>query len=173
MPRRLAVGNAQDLVQAERDIRDRIGEQHLDFAAMAAVSNIYRAANAIRHHMEQKVLADEDLSWAAFTVLFVLWIWGDQQTRDLAVEAGVTKGTLTGVLKTLEKRGLARRRGHDADGRLVLVSLEARGREVIERLFPAFNEGEALVIASLTEREKYHLASLLRAIIRTVEEEKD
>jgi MarR family transcriptional regulator, organic hydroperoxide resistance regulator len=173
MPRRLAVGNAQDLVQAERDIRERIGGQHLDFAAMAAVSNIYRAANAIRHHMEQKVLADEDLSWAAFTVLFVLWIWGDQQTRHLAAEAGVTKGTLTGVLKTLEKRGLARRRGHDADGRLVLVSLEARGREVIERLFPAFNEGEALVSASLTEREKYHLASLLRAIIRTVEEEKD
>ena len=72
---------------------------------MAAVSNIYRAANAIRNHMEQKVLADEDLSWAAFTVLFVLWIWGDQQTRHLAAEAGVTKGTLTGVLKTLEKRG--------------------------------------------------------------------
>ena len=102
MPRRFAVGNAQDLVQAERDIRARIGEQELDFAAMAAVSNIYRAANAIRHHMEQKVLADEDLSWAAFTVLFVLWIWGDQQTRHLADEAGVTKGTLTGVLKTLE-----------------------------------------------------------------------
>ena len=72
MPRRLAIGNAQDLVQAERDIRDRIGGQHLDFAAMAAVSNIYRAANAIRHHMEQQVLAEEDLSWAAFTVLFVL-----------------------------------------------------------------------------------------------------
>jgi MarR family transcriptional regulator, organic hydroperoxide resistance regulator len=171
MPRRLAVGNAQDLVQAERDIRDRIGGQHLDFAAMAAVSNIYRAANAIRHHMEQQVLAEEDLSWAAFTVLFVLWIWGEQQTRHLAAEAGVTKGTLTGVLKTLEKRGLARRRGHDADGRLVLVFLEPKGREVIERLFPAFNTGEAMVSAGLTEREKHHLASLLRTIIRTVEEE--
>jgi MarR family transcriptional regulator, organic hydroperoxide resistance regulator len=171
MPRRLAIGNAQDLVRAERDIRDRIGGQQLDFAAMAAVSNIYRAANAIRHQMEQKVLAEEDLSWAAFTVLFVLWIWGDQQTRYLAAEAGVTKGTLTGVLKTLEKRGLARRRGHDRDGRLVLVSLEPNGREVIERLFPAFNAGEAMVSASLTEREKNQLASLLRKIIRTVEEE--
>jgi MarR family transcriptional regulator, organic hydroperoxide resistance regulator len=173
MPRRLAVGNAQDLVQAERDIRDRIGEQDLDFAAMAAVSNIYRAANVIRHQMEQKVLAEEDLSWAAFTVLFVLWIWGEQQTRHLAAEAGVTKGTLTGVLKTLEKRGLAQRRGHDADGRLVLVALEPKGRDVIERLFPAFNAGEAMVSASLTEREKTQLASLLRKIIRTVEEEAD
>ena len=162
MPRRFAIGSAQDLVQAERDIRARVGDSELDFAAMAAVSNIYRAANAIRNHMEQKVLADEDLSWAAFTVLFVLWIWGDQQTRHLAAEAGVTKGTLTGVLKTLEKRGLARRRGHDADGRLVLVSLEPKGQDVIERLFPAFNRGEAQVSTGLTGREKDQLASLLR-----------
>jgi MarR family transcriptional regulator, organic hydroperoxide resistance regulator len=83
----------------------------------------------------------------------------------------VTKGTLTGVLKTLEKRGLARRRGHDEDGRLVLVSLEPAGRDVIERLFPAFNAGEALVSASLSEREKNQLATLLRTIIRTVEDE--
>ena len=134
MPRRLAAGTASDLVRAEHDIRQRIGDQPLDFAAMAAVSNIYRAANVIRNHMERKVLAGEDLSWAAFRVLFVLWIWGDQQTRYLADEAGVTKGTLTGVLKTLEKRGLARRRTHAGDGRLVLVSLEPTGLGVIERL---------------------------------------
>jgi DNA-binding MarR family transcriptional regulator len=170
MPRRLAAGTARDLVRAERDIRGRIGDQPLDFAAMAAVSNIYRAANVIRNHMERKVLADEDLSWAAFTVMFVLWIWGDQQTRHLAAEAGVTKGTLTGVLKTLEKRGLARRRAHEADGRLVLAGLEPKGVAVIERLFPAFNMGEAFVSASLTEPEKQQLASLLRKIIRSVED---
>jgi MarR family transcriptional regulator, organic hydroperoxide resistance regulator len=170
MPRRLAAGNARDLVQAERDIRGRIGDQPLDFAAMAAVSNIYRAANVIRNQVERTVLAGEDLSWAAFTVLFVLWIWGDQQTRHLAEEAGVTKGTLTGVLKTLEKRGLARRRAHHDDSRLVLVSLEPKGLGVIERLFPAFNMGEAAVSAALTEPEKAQLASLLRKIIRSVEE---
>ena len=169
MPRRFAIGSAQDLVQAERDIRARIGDSELDFAAMAAVSNIYRAANVIRNHMERKVLADEDLSWAAFTVLFVLWIWGEQQTRDLAAEAGVTKGTLTGVLKTLEKRGLARRRAHESDGRLVLVSLEPKGRGVIERLFPAFNAGETLVSSGLSDEEKTQLAALLRKIIRSVE----
>jgi len=170
MPRRLAAGSARDLVQAERDIRSRIGDHELDFAAMAAVSNIYRAANVIRNQMERSVLAGEDLSWAAFTVLFVLWIWGDQQTRYLAEEAGVTKGTLTGVLKTLEKRGLARRRGHEGDGRLVLVGLEPKGLGVIERLFPAFNLGETTVSSALTEPEKEQLAALLRKIIRSVEE---
>jgi MarR family transcriptional regulator, organic hydroperoxide resistance regulator len=169
MSQRLAAGSPSDLVRAERDIRARIGDQPLDFAAMAAVSNIYRAANVIRNHMERKVLADEDLSWAAFTVMFVLWIWGEQQTRHLAAEAGVTKGTLTGVLKTLEKRGLASRRAHDADGRLVLVGLEPQGLAVIERLFPAFNRGEASVSNSLTEPEKRQLASLLHKIMRAIE----
>jgi len=75
------------------------------------------------------------------------------------------------VLKTLEKRGLARRRGHEADGRLVLVSLEPKGREVIERLFPAFNRGEAQVSAGLSGADKDQLASLLRTVIRTVEDQ--
>ena len=87
----------------------------------------------------------------------------------LAAEAGVTKGTLTGVLKTLEKRDLVRRRAHQGDGRLVLVSLQPQGQEVIERLFPAFNAGETLVSSGLTDDEKTQLAALLRKIIRTVE----
>ena len=170
MPGRLTARNAADLVQAERDIRSRIGAQHLDFAAMAAVSNIYRAANIICNYMEREVLAEEDLSWAAFTVLFVLWIWGEQQTRHLAAEAGVTKGTLTGVLNTLEKRRLIRRRAHAEDGRLVLVSLEPKGQAVVEQMFPAFNMGETFVSACLTEREKNQLAALLRRIIRCVDD---
>src|SRR5215469_5712041 len=170
MPRLFAIGTDQDLVQAERDIRKRIGDAELDFAAMAAVSNIYRAANAIRYRLERDVLAAENLSWGAFTVLFVLWIWGDQQTRHLAAEAGVTKGTVTGLLKTLEQRGLVRRGAHDEDGRLVLVSLEPRGRDVIENLFPAFNMGEATVSSCLNQEEKEQLAFLLRKVIISMEE---
>src|SRR5437899_12706767 len=62
MPRRLAASNASDLVRAERDIRERIGDHRLDFAAMAAVANIYRAANVIRNHMERKGRADHELA---------------------------------------------------------------------------------------------------------------
>ena len=41
---------------------------------------------------------------------------------------------------------------------------------MIERLFPVFNMGEARVSAALTEPEKNQLASLLRKIIRSVED---
>jgi DNA-binding MarR family transcriptional regulator len=157
-----------ELVQAERDVRSRIGDQPFDFESMAAISNIYRAANVVRNHMEQKVLADYDLSWGAFTVMFVLWIWGEQETRHLAAESGVTKGTLTGVLKTLERRGFVRRDAHPVDGRLVVVRLEPAGREAICDLFPRFNREEAFASSNLTPEERTRLAALLRVIIRTV-----
>ena len=46
-------------MQAERDIRARVGGEALDFAATAAVSNIYRAANVIRNRLERQILAGE------------------------------------------------------------------------------------------------------------------
>lgn len=169
MTSRFVSEDPAELVQAERDVRATIGDHAFDFEAMAVISNIYRAANVVRNHMEQKVLCDYELSWGAFTVLFVLWIWGDQETRHLAAEAGVTKGTLTGVLKTLEARGFVRRRPHDADRRLVVVHLEPAGRQAIEDLFPRFNQQEVFASSNLGPEDRDRLAALLRVVIRTVQ----
>jgi hypothetical protein len=96
MSKRIASSKASTVSSAERDIRSRLSGQELDFTAMSAVSNIYRSGSAVRNHMERSVLSDYDLSWVAFTVLWVLWIWGEQETGHVAAETGVTKGTLTG-----------------------------------------------------------------------------
>ena len=72
---------------------------------MAAVANVFRSASAARGYLERTVLADVGLSFTAFTVMWVLWVWGEMETRDLAVDAGITKGTLTGVVGTLERHG--------------------------------------------------------------------
>ncbi|MFV1990453.1 MAG: MarR family winged helix-turn-helix transcriptional regulator [Acidimicrobiales bacterium] len=170
MAKALTSHKEQDLNRAESDILSRLGNESFDFGALAAVSNIYRAATTIRNHMEQTVLNSHDLSWGAFTVLWVLWIWGDQETRHLASEAGVTKGTLTGIVKTLEKRGLVQRSSHDEDRRLVVVSLTRKGTATISKLFPEFNRHEGIVTASLTESQRDELAGCLRTIIRTVED---
>ena len=74
---------------------------------MAAVANVFRVASAARSHLERTVLAGVGLSFTAFTVMWVLWVWGEMESRELAIDAGVTKGTLTGVVGTLEGRGLS------------------------------------------------------------------
>jgi DNA-binding MarR family transcriptional regulator len=169
MTRRLTTHHEADLVTAERDIRDRIGDRGLDASAMSSISNIYRAATVIRNHMEQTVLADYELSWGGFTVLFVLWIWGPQETRHLAEEAGVSKGTLTGLIATLAKRGLVSRSAHAADGRLAVIALTDKGMSTIETVFPQFNAQETAAASALSNREQEQLAASLRKIIRTLD----
>jgi len=97
------------LLDVERDVQARLGDQPLDFASLDAISNIYRAAVAVRRRAERNVLAEHGLSFGGFTILWVLWVWNEMETARLAEECGLAKGTLTGMLTTLEKRDPRRR----------------------------------------------------------------
>ena len=169
MPRAFAVGD-DELVEAARLIRDRMAELDLDLLSLAAVSNVFRAATAVRNHMERDVLRRHELSWSAFTVLFVLRIWGSQESRQLADEAGISGGTLTGVLDTLERKGLVKRRAVPQDRRRVEVVLTPSGTKVVDEVMPAFNRQEALVTEGLSDNEMATLARLLRKVLQTTEE---
>ncbi|MDH2903695.1 MAG: MarR family winged helix-turn-helix transcriptional regulator [Actinomycetota bacterium] len=164
MSRRISSPTPEEVLQAEADIRQRLEDRDFDFLAMSAVSNVYRAGTAVRNHMERTVLADFDLSWVAFTVLWVLWIWGAQETGHVAQEAGVTKGTLTGVMKTLQGQRLIKRTPHRDDRRRVSISLSAKGQRLISELFPAFNQHEVAAVSALSAAEQHELARLLRKV---------
>jgi MarR family transcriptional regulator, organic hydroperoxide resistance regulator len=157
------------LDETEREVSERLVGLPIDMGAMAAVSNLYRAAGAIRNHFERSVLAPHDLTWTGWVVLWVVWIWTDVETRHVAAEAGISKGTLTGVATTLESRGLLARRTHPQDARRVLVSLTPAGRRLMTKLFPLFNAQEAFVIRGLSQRETQVLTTALRKIVMGLE----
>jgi len=117
------------------------------------------------------VLAAHQLGWSAFVVLFVLRVWGAKESNEVAAEAGITGGTLTGVLNTLERRGLVKRKPHPTDGRRLVVSPTARGRRTIDSIMPVFNEHEKIVTAGMTDADRAQLSSLLRTILRTLDAE--
>jgi DNA-binding MarR family transcriptional regulator len=158
-----------DQVRQEPDVEARLGGLPVDPHSLAAISNVFRVANAVRLHMERRVLGADGISWTGFVVLSVLWVWGEQEARHLAAECGVSKATLTGVVSTLEGRELVARRRDADDGRLVIVKLTPTGRRMIRRLFPRFNEHEALVVSRLGTDEQDHLAHLLREVLLAVE----
>jgi DNA-binding MarR family transcriptional regulator len=157
-----------DLLPAERKVLETLGDLPLDFRAMAAVSNLFRASAAVRRHMERRVLATDRLSWTSFVVLWVLWVWGDLESRDLAAAVGISRPTSTGVVTTLERRGYVQRKRNTLDGRMVRVSLTPEGLKKIETLFPRFNEEEVTVTERLTPGHQEQLASMLRTMLRTV-----
>jgi DNA-binding MarR family transcriptional regulator len=158
-----------ELLPAERKVLERLGHLPLDFRAMWAVSNLFRTSAAIRRHMESKVLAADRLSWTSFVALWVLWVWGEMESRDLAAAVGISRPTSTGVVTTLERRGFVRRRKSAEDGRMVRVSLTERGRKKIEELFPRFNAEESAVTSDLTPDEQDSMAVMLRSMLKTAE----
>ena len=169
MPSPLHDHDPEVVLEAERDIRLRLGDRSLDFDALLAVSNIYRAANAVRNRMEREVLTPAGLTWGGFTILFVLWVWGDRETGELAGECGVAKGTLSGMVRTLERLGLVERERHPEDGRKVVVSLTDDGVGKIESVFPLFNTYEARFTERLGVEERHELARLLRLVTATAD----
>ena len=154
------------LRETERQVNERLAGMGIDFTALAVSSNLFRAESAMRNHLQRQVLDRHQLSWSAFVVLWVVWIWDSLETRQIAEEAGFSKATLTGVLKTLEKRGLALRERSVVDKRLVNVSLTPQGTALMAELFPRFNAQERHLAGILTSDEQTQFAEMLRKIAR-------
>jgi MarR family transcriptional regulator, organic hydroperoxide resistance regulator len=155
--------------QVERDVEHALEGLDLDFGALLAVSNIFRAATAVRTRIEGTVLAEHELSWSAFVTLFVLRVWGPQESHRLADEVGITAGTLTGVVKSLEARQMVKRAPHRSDGRKVIVEPTTKGRKVVDQVMPRFNAIEADVTSDLTLEQRTELTDLLRTVLRTID----
>ena len=169
MPSPLNTPNANLRLEAEHDIRTALGDRSLDFESLLAISNIYRAASAVRNRMEKEVLGPVGLSWGGFTIMFVLWVWGEMETSRLAEASSLAKGTLSGMLKTLEKAGHVSRHRHSTDGRRVVVRLESSGSALMDEVFPEFNAYESRFTEALSDGETEELARLLRVVTATAE----
>lgn len=158
------MAGSHTLAETERQVTAMLKGKPLDYESMAVIANLFRAASAARNHFERSVLLQHDLSWTAFVVLWVTWIWEPIETRQIAEEGGFSKATLTGVLSTLESRKLLTREKSKEDGRLVLVKLTPAGRKMMDKLFPEFNQHESELVSVLNKNKKIETAEALRKI---------
>ena len=159
------------LAETERAMSLHLQSLPLNFEASAAVSSLYRAANAVRVHLTNTVLRQHGLTWTGFVVLWVVWIWDGMETRRAAESAAISKATLTGVVKTLEARGLLTRRVSGTDRRLVILELSDAGTELMTTLYPVFNAAEAEVVASLSGQNLTVMTDSLRQIVTDLDGE--
>jgi DNA-binding MarR family transcriptional regulator len=73
----------------------------------------------------------------------------------------VRRPTLTGVLGTLERRGLVHRLPHATDGRMALIAITPAGEAAIRALRPALHAAERRWLACLTDAEQRQLLQLV------------
>lgn len=154
------------LAETESAVAAHTGHLALDVPAMYAMSSIFRAGNAMRENATREVLRPHDLTWSGFLVLWILWIWEERESHEVADSVGISKATLTGVVKTLMVRGWIDRQVPKTDRRRVHLRLTPAGVTLMEEIFPRFNAEEVRAVSGLTPAEIVTLTELLRKVVR-------
>ena len=109
------------------------------------------------------------LTYTQYVVLMVIWAEGTIAVRDLGKRLYLDSGTLTPVLKTLEKAGYITRQRSHLDERVLLVTITEEGIALREKALavPAAVGG----CSKLTAEEAATLYRLLYKILGTGENE--
>jgi DNA-binding MarR family transcriptional regulator len=105
------------------------------------------------------------LSTATFNVLLELFrAGGSLSPCDIGEQLSVTRGTVTGLLDSLERQRLVRRTPHPKDRRMLLIELTDEGRTILDRLMPEHFQGMCDLLACLSESERKAFAGVLAKI---------
>lgn len=104
-----------------------------------------------------------------FTVLMLLidkgaWAPCAHSPATLAEMAGVSRATMTGLIDTLERDGLVIRNPDAVDRRQLLVSITAKGEELLLSMLPEHFHRIRLLLAPLSELERRSFVQLLSKI---------
>lgn len=126
---------------------------------------IFRAFNAIVNRQSDE-LRPLGLSPSAFNVLMALHNNEDRTLEpcQLADRLLISRPSVTGLLDTLQRKGLVERLPHAEDRRRVLVRLTDDGLRLLESHFACHYGGMNAVFTELDDDEKSTLVSLLRRV---------
>jgi DNA-binding MarR family transcriptional regulator len=76
----------------------------------------------------------------------------------------MSRGTITEILNTLERRGLVRRSADAADRRMRSVMVTPEGRARLKALRPELHRAEKRLVQALSEAEQQQMLELVAAL---------
>jgi DNA-binding MarR family transcriptional regulator len=129
---------------------------------------IGRLDRALRRRLGE-ALAPGGLSISQYTVLSVLQARGELSNAQLASRAFITPQAMNEVVQGLEALKLVTRRQDPSHGRIVQLTLTARGLGTLRECDTAVRSLEQSMLASLSEPERQTLSTALNACIQTLE----
>ena len=104
-------------------------------AFMPVMRELVKAYQAFSNY-DSAGYSDVDLTVPQADVIFTLGNTNGLCFKDIGAQTLITKGTLTGVIERLEKKGLVKKSFSTDDRRHIIVSLTTKGKKVFEREFP-------------------------------------
>ena len=118
--------------------------------------------------IEEPILADNDLSMWAYSVLLELGEGPVRTQQALAAAIGADKSRLIPILDNLQGRGMITRRPDPSDRRVRLVALSAEGQEIRDRTQSAIQRAEGKILAPLTPGEREDFIRMARVLHESV-----
>jgi MarR family 2-MHQ and catechol resistance regulon transcriptional repressor len=88
----------------------------------------------------------------------------------IAERSVISRAALTGVMDTLERRGLLRRSPSATDRRRSVVELTADGLALTEQILPRLHRAEVIWTAGLAPRQKAALLGELRRLFNHIDQ---
>jgi DNA-binding MarR family transcriptional regulator len=95
---------------------------------------------------------------------------GPHRLSDLAAKEGVTQPAMTQLVSRLERHGLAERRGHRDDRRVVMVHITPAGRELLDQRRQQRAIRLAGLLDALSPEDERTIAAALPALTRLTDQ---
>jgi DNA-binding MarR family transcriptional regulator len=119
--------------------------------------------------MYHPYLAELGLTYTQYITMLVLWERQKISAKDLGTKLHLDSGTLTPVLKSLEKKGLIGRYRSEEDERVLVVELTEEGHALADEFAETFHQAEEHLSAQFTAEEEAQLRALLNRLITNLE----
>ncbi|TYQ11442.1 UNVERIFIED_ORG: DNA-binding MarR family transcriptional regulator [Gordonia westfalica J30] len=141
----------------------------LDIRPVDVIGRIVRISSLALARFDRD-LAPRGITRTEFDVLGAL-ARSDVPLRasEVTSVAGISGASTTKNVERLASMGLVERKRLERDGRVVLLSLTAAGRALVDEEFPRRVESEHQMLADLDDTEIETLVDLLRRVTRNVE----
>jgi DNA-binding MarR family transcriptional regulator len=135
---------------------------NLEISSVEACLAFLQAAAEIYDAMDTH-FARYGLSMGKFTMLMQLLQAEKYRLApsECAERAGVTRGTITGLLDGLERDGWVKRQPHESDRRRLMIQLTEEGRMKLDEMLPDHFCRTGKLMAHFTDPEKKALIKLL------------
>lgn len=135
-------------------------ENQLCFPLYATAKEVIKR---YRTHLEEL-----DLTYTQYIAMMVFWSQGSCSVKELGEKLYLDSGTLTPVLKSLEKKDYIRRHRSTEDERVVMAEITPKGEALKERA--TFVPGRVASCVDLAPEEALELYRLLYKILDGMKE---
>lgn len=131
--------------------------------ATEAVMNTVRTADVLLDRIG-RLLRPLGVTQAGALVLGILRDRGPMPPSELGERLIVSRATVTGLLDSLERRGLVRREPHEQDRRRLIVQVSDEGLAVLAELRPLVHDNEKRWLSDIPDAELRKLVQMLHKV---------